>query len=116
MALIVKRAGAAEYGNFIKELVLGDPGAGKTRTASTWPDVIYANCEGGMMSVADRQPATVDVKSRQEMRELLNALDQPPSVREKILGLPTQTVCVDTFDEYAKILIRERLEAEHKDA
>lgn len=116
MALIVKRAGAAEYGNYIKELVLGDPGSGKTRTASTWPNVIYANCEGGMMSVADRQPATVDVKSRQEMRELINALDQPPAVREKILGLPTETVCVDTFDEYAKILIRERLEAEHKDA
>jgi hypothetical protein len=116
MALIVKRAGSAEFGNYIKQLVLGDPGAGKTRTASTWPDVIYANCEGGMMSVADRQPATVDVKSKQEMRELINALDQPPSVREKILGLPTQTVCVDTFDEYAKILIRERLEAERKDA
>lgn len=116
MALIVKRAGAAEYGNWVKELVLGDPGSGKTRTASTWPDVIYANCEGGMMSVADRQPATVDVKSRQEMRELINALDQPPAVREQILGLPTQTVCVDTFDEYAKILIRERLEAERKDA
>lgn len=116
MALVVKRAGAAEYGNYIKQLVLGDPGSGKTRTASTWPDVIYANCEGGMMSVADRQPATVDVKSKQEMRELLNALQQPPAVREKVLGVPTQTVCVDTFDEYAKILIRERLEAEHKDA
>lgn len=116
MALTVKRAGSAEFGNFIKQLVLGDPGAGKTRTASTWPDVIYANCEGGMMSVADRQPATVDVHSQQQMKELINALRQPPSVREGILGLPTQTVCIDTFDEYAKILIRERLEAERRDA
>lgn len=116
MALIVKRAGAAEYGNYIKQLVLGDPGAGKTRTASTWPDVLYANCEGGMMSVSDRQPATVDVKSKQEMKELLNALQQPPAVREKVLGVPTQTVCVDTFDEYAKILIRQRLDDERKDA
>lgn len=116
MALQVKRAGADEYGTWIKMLIVGDPGTGKTRTASTWPDVLYANCEGGMMSVADRQPATIDIATAAQVKELVTALGQPANVVEKTLGIPVKTVVVDTLDEIARILIKERLESERKES
>lgn len=116
MALTVKRAGADDYGKWIRMLAFGNPGAGKTRTASTWPDVLYANCEGGLMSVADRQPATIDITHSSQMKELMDALGQTPAVRERLLGVPVQTVVIDTIDEVAKILVQERLKDERKDA
>lgn len=116
MALQVKRAGADEYGMWIKMLVVADPGAGKTRTASTWPDVFYANCEGGLMSVADRQPNYVDITSAGQVKELLDVLNQPDTVRDKMLGVSVKTVVVDTLDEIARMLIQQRLTDEHKES
>lgn len=115
MAIEVKRAGADDYGRTIKALICGDPGAGKTRTASTWPDVLYMNAEGGLMSVADRRPATVTVTKSSQIGELRSMLDQEPEVREKVLGVPVQTVVIDTIDEVARILVRERLDAQKKE-
>lgn len=109
MALKIKRAGEAEYGHFIKALVVGDPGSGKTRTASTWPNVLYANVEGGLMSVADRNPAYVDIVSTSELKELLRTLKQSPAVRESEFGIPVDTVVLDTFDEIAKMFMIERV-------
>lgn len=116
MALKVKRAGGAEYGQWVKMLVVGDPGAGKTRTASTWPDVFYASAEGGLMSVADRQPAYVEITKSADLLELVHLLQQKPEVREQMLGVPVQTLVVDTIDEMARILVKERLESEKKTA
>lgn len=108
MALKIKRAGEAEYGHYIKAMVAGDPGSGKTRTASTWPNVLYANVEGGLMSVADRNPAYVDIATTPDLKELRLALKQNPKVRESTFGIPVDTVIVDTFDEIAKMFMTER--------
>jgi AAA domain-containing protein len=115
MGLTVRRAGTDDYGRYINCLVVGEPGAGKTRSSSTWPNPIYASAEGGMMSVADRQPAVVDITSSHVLLELRNILVQEPKVREQMLGVPCDTVILDTVDELSRILIRERLEREKKD-
>lgn len=87
-----------------------------TRTASTWPGVFYANAEGGQLAVADRRPPAVDIESTSVLTELHQVFTQAPQVREKILGTSVETVVVDTFDEIARLFIRERLQAEHKEA
>lgn len=115
MALKVRRAGAADYGRYVKALIVGDPGAGKTRSASTWPNVLYANVDGGMMSVTDRQPAVIDIGGSVELQELLRTLEQDASVREKILGVPVETVCIDTIDHFARLLVEERLMDQRKE-
>lgn len=115
MALKVRRAGAADYGRYVKALIVGDPGAGKTRSASTWPNVLYANVDGGMMSVTDRQPAVIDIASSVELQELLRTLEQDAPVREKILGVPVETVCIDTIDHFARLLVEERLIDQRKE-
>lgn len=116
MALMVKRAGADEYGTRIKVLLCGDPGAGKTRMSSTFPDVIYANAEAGLMSVVDRQPAFVTITGTEQLNELRQNLQQTPTAREKLLGVPVQTVVIDTLDAVQRMLVAERLVDQKKDA
>jgi hypothetical protein len=113
--LQIRRTGADEYGKYIRALFLGDPGAGKTLTASTWPNPLYASAEGGLMSVADRGMAFAEITASDQLLKLRNALNQPPDVRENLLGVPVDTLVVDTIDEIQRILIRERLETTKKE-
>ena len=115
MALQVYRAGDAEFGHYIKALVCGDPGSGKTRFGSTCPNVFYANAEGGLMSVQDRRPAAANITSVGDMRELYMALKQNPDVRANMLGVPVETLVLDTIDELARIYVKERLRETNSD-
>lgn len=109
MVLRARRTGSADYGRWIKCLIAGEPGVGKTLFGSTWPAPLYLNCEGGLMSVADRDVLAVDVEDSQTLLESIVALRQEPAVREKIFGGPVETVVLDTVDELARLLQRERL-------
>ncbi len=111
----VKRTGQAEYGLYIKALLCGEPGSGKTLLSSTFPNPIYASAEAGLMSVADRGIPYVEITSSTELLQMRMGLTQPPDVREKMFDAPVDTVIIDTIDEVQRILIRERLEAEKKD-
>lgn len=113
--LEIKRTGANDYGRFIKMLVCGDPGAGKTLISSTFPNPLYASAEGGLMSIADRNVAYVDIRNMKTLLHLKNQLDQSPEIREKHFGFPIDTLVIDTIDEVQRIMIRERLEKERKE-
>lgn len=108
MALDVKTVGTDEYGKWIKALIVGEPGSGKTRFSSTWPDALFLSAEGGLMSVADRGVRALEIKDTDTLREALKALDQAPDVQEKLLGIAPKTVVIDTFDEIARIFTTER--------
>lgn len=116
MSLNIKTSGSEDYGRTIKALICGPPGAGKTLTSSTWPNVIYASAEGGLMSVADRKVNYVDIDSTNTLLELKKILSQPADVREKMLGFKAETVVLDTIDEIQRIFIRERLIDQRRDA
>lgn len=116
MGLNVRRTGAAEYGRYVKMLVCGRPGAGKTLFSSTTPNPIYASAEGGLMSIADRGIPYVDIKTTMDLLQLRVILDQEPAVREEMLGFPVDTVVIDTIDEVQRIFVRERLEDQKKEA
>lgn len=96
----------------IKALVAGPPGSGKTRTASTWPNPLYADIEGRLLSVRDRDVHRVKIDTVAEMEELKALLDQTAEIRTRMLGVPVNTVVIDTVDELARMLIKERLRAE----
>lgn len=111
MALTIRRTGSEDYGQHIKALIFGDPGAGKTLISSTFPNPFYASAEGGLMSIADKNIPYTDIKTLADLRELKNSLDQTPEKRAEILGTPVDTVVVDTLDEVQKIMMAERLKA-----
>jgi hypothetical protein len=100
----------------IKLLSVGPPGAGKTRTASTWPNVLYADIEGRLLSVRDRDVRRARILTLADMDELRAMLEQKPDVRTRIFGAPVETVVIDTVDELARLIIRERLREERQEA
>lgn len=115
MALVVNRTGAADYGRYIKALICGNPGSGKTLISSTFPDPFYASAESGLMSIADRNLPFTVIRASEELNELLRYMRLDPAVREEKLGVPVQTVVIDTIDEIQDILINERLKSEKTD-
>lgn len=115
MALKVKRTGSDEFGHHIKMLVCGEPGAGKTKTGATWPNPLYVNAEGGLLSIQDEDFPTVEVEGTATLEELKRELQQPANIREKTFGSAVDTIVMDTFDEISRIFIKERMESTGKD-
>jgi hypothetical protein len=99
----------------IKLLILGPPGAGKTLFASTFPKPLYVDMEGRLLSIRDRDCRRTRVTSLEQLEEVKAALDQRREVRERLLG-PVGTVVLDTVDELARIIIKERLVSEKLEA
>lgn len=100
----------------IKILVVGPPGAGKTLSASTWPDPLYADIEGRLLSVRDRDVHRTKIDTVSEMEELKAILIQKPDIRKRMLGTSVKTVVIDTVDELARMIIKERLISEKIEA
>lgn len=118
MPLVIRTTGFVDYldkagGAYIKCLILGAPDTGKTRSASFWPKPIFADCEKGRMSIADRGVPYAEITSSADMDALIEML------RRDCLKAPEQrlyqTLVVDTLDSYQRILIAERLRAERKE-
>jgi hypothetical protein len=112
----VRRTGVDEYTRTIKALIAGPPGSGKTRISSTFPDPIFASAEGGLMSIADRNIPFIEVKHTDDLLALKQLLETDHETQQQVLGFVPKTVVVDTIDEVARLFIRERLEADKKDA
>lgn len=116
MGLHIRTTGSDDYGKYIKALICGPPGAGKTLTASTWKNPFYASAEAGLMSIADRNIPYMKVEEIDDLLHLKILLDQNPADREEMFGFPIDTLVVDTLDEIQRMLIRERLEATKQEA
>lgn len=86
----------------IKTMVIGGPGAGKTRMSSYWPKPIFLDCENGRGSLADRKMPYAEIKSSKDMLdalEYLKSLERTPKVQRQF-----QTVVVDTADSFQRIV------------
>jgi hypothetical protein len=108
--------GSSDYGRYVKALICGDPGSGKTLISSTFPNPFFANVEGGMLSIWDRGIKHVKVESSSDLKEVLVLAQQSADVRKKTVGAPMDTVVVDTIDEVARVLVKERLNEIKKEA
>jgi hypothetical protein len=104
MALLIRTTGLEQYAPGgdarIKVLTIGGPGAGKTRWASYFPAPIYADCEAGLASVADRQVPFVTISTSEDMLDLLAHLKQ--ECRQPAAQRAYQTVVIDTLDAFQR--------------
>lgn len=103
--LTIKTTGVEDYldgSANIKALIIGGPGAGKTRSSSFWPKPIFFDCENGRGSLADRRVPYVEIKSSKDMLDGLEYLKQqeriPKAQRDH------QTVVIDTADSFQRII------------
>jgi hypothetical protein len=116
--MLIKTTGWEDYldpagGSWVKCLVMGPPDVGKTRSASFWPSPIFADCEKGRMSLADRKVPYAEITSTADMDALIEQMKfdakRPPEKRKY------RTLVIDTVDHYQKIVINERLRKENKE-
>lgn len=103
MALKIKTTGIEDFldgSHNVKMLVVGGPGVGKTRMSSFWPKPIYADCESGRASIADRKVAYVEIKNSRDMLDFLaylKSMEGTPKAQRQF-----QTVVVDTLDGFQR--------------
>lgn len=115
MGLTIHVTGADEYGRYLKVLVCGDPGSGKTRSSSCWPNPLLASINANLMSVADKAMPWVPIHSSADLLQLRHTLDNPPEVRAEKIGRPVDTLVIDTIDHFQQMLATERRRDEKKD-
>lgn len=107
MSLIIKQAGLEEYlegSEKIKVLLVGPPGAGKTRMSGFAPRPIFADCDGGILSVADLKVPYGRIKTEEDMNAFLDILvaeARKPEAQRRF-----ETVVVDTLDRYQRSVIQ----------
>lgn len=87
----------------VKAVVYGGSGTGKTTFAGTAKDAIFASAEGGLLSIASQSPNYVDIRSLQDLRDLLIYL--------KTQKHSYKTVIIDSITEINEII---KLEIEKK--
>jgi hypothetical protein len=113
MPLTIKTTGLEQYapggGAALKMLIVGGPSAGKTRMSSFWPKPIYADCEGGLASVADRKVPFATINRSQDMLDFLNFMKL--ECRRPYADRQYQTVVIDTLDAFQRKLKEEWLAA-----
>lgn len=107
--------GAADYNPYMKFLIGGTPGAGKTLLSSEAPGVFFASAEAGLMSVARKRVRFKDINHTDDLLRLKDRLNQDPDVRTALFGGPVETLVVDTIDEIQRLFIAERKAAKRKD-
>jgi hypothetical protein len=111
--LAVKRTSDADYPKFIKALICGPAGSGKTLLSTTFPNPWFISAEGGLMSIVERDipytvlPDKAGTSTYDALLEIKKRLEQPPSVRAKQFGFPVDTLVIDTIDEVSRLLLNE---------
>jgi AAA domain len=117
----IKTTGAENHPRYLKMLLAGDPGKGKTLFSSTAPNVLFLSIEGGTLSIDERHIPFVEIGNSQDFFLLLQVLQSDDETRQaalRKLGFkgPLDTVVVDTIDELSQILARERYQSQKRDS
>lgn len=116
MSITIKTAGLHEYMEGgkakLRFLLLGTAGSGKTRFGSFAPKPIFADCENGILSVADRGVPYAEIESTEDMDAFLTTLEfeckKPPAQRR------WETVIIDTLDTYERHVIHNYLKKKRR--
>jgi hypothetical protein len=112
MAVTFQKTGDANYPRFMNILLMGPPKSGKTTFISTMPNVVVADCEAGLMSIAhlDVPYMTIDGTDKLQTMLLILQDEKLRASTAKQLGLPSiESVAIDTSDALQEIMKRDIL-------
>lgn len=84
---------------YLKALIYGEPGAGKTYLVGTAPKPLFVDVEGGTMTIRDRDIAVVKVTSWEDLEEVLDNLEAKTKGWEKY-----ESLCLDSITEVQTLL------------
>jgi len=81
---------------YIKVLVHGGAGAGKTRLCATVKNPIILSAEGGLLSLADEDIPVVEIKSIEDLMEAYSFLKSDTKF---------DWICIDSISEISEVLL-----------
>lgn len=82
---------------YVNAIIYGPSGVGKTVLAATAPDVLIVSAEDGLLSIADEDVDTTDIRSLKELIEVYNYLANEDHNHK--------TVVIDSLSEIAQVLL-----------
>jgi len=82
--------------HFLKCLIYGPSGSGKTVFTGTAEEAIYASAEGGLLSIADKNPQFAEIKSLKDLADLYSYLTKEKHGYE--------TIVIDSITEINEII------------
>ena len=84
---------------FVKALVFGEAGMGKTVLCSTAPNPIIISAEAGLLSLADHDIPVIEVTSVQDVMDAYQWVTESKDAEQ------FETVCLDSITEIAEVLL-----------
>lgn len=111
-AFAFQRTGDANYPRTMNILLMGPPKSGKTTFISTMPNVVVADCEAGLMSIAHLNVPYVQVDGTDKLQTLLLILGDETMRKQQAanMGLPDiESVAIDTTDALQELMKKEIL-------
>lgn len=111
----IQTTGDHDYPKYIKALICGNPGVGKTKFSATSPRPFMLSAEGGLMSIHEDNVPYITIEKLggiEGVKTLISTLKQNKEIREEQLGIEVHTFIIDTIDEVARLMMKEHLKAE----
>lgn len=84
---------------FVKALVFGEAGMGKTVLCATAPNPIIISAEAGLLSIADHDIPVIEVKTVQDVMDAYQWVTEDPAAKQ------FETICLDSITEIAEVLL-----------
>jgi AAA domain len=118
--ILIKTTGFDQYldssrgGSYIKALIMGEHGVGKTPSAACWPKPIIADCENGLASVAGKAIPYATIRTTDDMVAVLDYCRRDSLMAPE--NRKFNTLVIDTIDSYQRRIIQQRLRAEQKES
>lgn len=111
----IQTTGDQDYPEYIKALICGNPGVGKTKFSATSPKPFMLSAEGGLMSIHEDKVPYITIEKLggiEGVKTLISTLQQKKEIREEQLGIEVKTFIIDTIDEVARLMMKEHLKSE----
>lgn len=102
MAINLQKASSLG-GSFIKLLVYGQAGSGKTSLCSTLPSCVVLSAEGGMLSLAGTEVSFLEIRSLEDLTEVFSWLTSSEEASQ------FESVALDSISEIGQVVLADHL-------
>jgi len=104
---VIKKEGADQFSPYIRALIVGDTGSGKTSYATTFPNPTFITTGKNLTTLARNESSYIQIANENDLFNVKVALDKGE--------FTTDTLVIDMVEDLQDILFKQRFAAEKRD-